>query len=271
MLAYQAVIKHLTTSLNLGTTYLSTNLFLFRVIHDGRWADGEESDILVLLAIAHVDLTPLALPEVAQGAWPDSGLHDDNVVLFGAVQRVAHRVGLLVTVGSEDPGRVSTLACLVHRDWLQTGLVWVGSEDSVDRGFSIFDLLTEAVARFIVSEDALSVVNPSVFVAHLRGGGSWDLCFGILRGVGLDIEGELTLLSWVTLGDLVSANRHKLGCVVDSGDLSTEVVLLLAEVEWVGDDFSIEVTREANLDFSGALEILRLQIRQDFPRTLCPV
>ena len=67
--------------------------FFDRVGADGWRAHWEEGHILVFHTITHVQLTPLALPEVGNGAGPDGGLDHDDVVLFHSVLRVAHRVG----------------------------------------------------------------------------------------------------------------------------------------------------------------------------------
>ena len=251
------------------STYLSTNWFLCGVIHD-RWrADREVSDILVLLCVAHVDFTPLALPEVAHSTWPDSRLNDDDAVLFGTVEWVAHRVCDLITVGSKDPGWVGTFARLVHGDGLQARLVRVGSEDAADFSFAVLDLLVKAVACFVVAEDALCVVHPSVFLAHLCGCWSRDGLLWVLRLVGLNVEGQLAL--FFTLSDPVSTDWDKLCGVMDSGDLRAQIVLFLTEIEWVGDDLSIEITCEAHLDLSGSFKVTRLDIWEHGPGSLCPI
>ena len=180
---------------------------------------------------------------------------------------VAHRVGHLVTVGAQDPGRHTvTLACLVCRDWLQTGLIRVRFEHFINRLLAIFNFLTKSVARPIVLENVLGVMHPIFLLAHLLGGGSGNRLLWILRLVRLNIKGLLALL--LTLGDLVATKGHKLRGVVDSGDLGAQVVLLLAEVERIGDDFAFQVTCEADLDLLGSLQVRGVQIWEAHPRAL---
>ena len=112
-------------------------------------------------------------------------------------------------------------------------------------------------------------MNPAVFVAHLSSGGHWDGLLWVLRLVGLEVKRLLAL--FLTLNDLVAANGHQFGSMMNSGDLRTQVVLLLAEVEGVGNDLALKVAREADLDCAGALQILRLQIGKGRPWALCLV
>ena len=189
---------------------------------DGVFADGwrahwEEGDILVFHTIAHVQLTPLALPEVGNGAGPDGGLYHDNVVLFVSVLRVAHRVRHRVAVGAQDPRRVVAFAAAIQRDWLKTGLVGVSCEECVYGSLSVLGLISDSVCRLVVSKDIPGVVDPALLLAHLGCGGHRDGLLGVLRLVWLNIERQLALL--FTLGDLMAADRYELGCVVDPGDL----------------------------------------------------
>ena len=107
------------------STYLWVYSNLDRVVLDRRWLHGEVRDIFVLLSIAHVNLAPLSLPEVGHGTGPDHRFDDDAHVLLRAVQRIAHRVGHLITVAAQNPRRVVTLASLVTRDRLKSGLIGV--------------------------------------------------------------------------------------------------------------------------------------------------
>ena len=106
-------------------TYLRVYSDLNRVVLDRRRLHGEVRDIFVLLAVAHVNLAPLSLPEVGHGTGPDHRFDDDAHVLLRAVQRIAHRVGHLITVAAQNPRRVVTLASLVTRDRLKSGLIGV--------------------------------------------------------------------------------------------------------------------------------------------------
>ena len=51
--------------------YLFVDGLLLWVIHDGRGLDWEVGHILVLVTVSHVELAPLALPEIGEGTWPD--------------------------------------------------------------------------------------------------------------------------------------------------------------------------------------------------------
>lgn len=53
--------------------------------------------------------------------------------------------------------------------------------------------------------------------------------------------------------------------MVDTGDLSSQVMLLLSEEEWVCDDVTLEATSEEDFDRSGGYEILWLQIWKHGP------
>ena len=98
---------------------------LFGVAHDAGWVDREVGDILVLAAVAHVELAPLALPEVGKSTWPHGRLHNHDAVLLVTVQGVCHGVGHRVAKGAEDPCGVATLARLVRGDGLEAKLVGV--------------------------------------------------------------------------------------------------------------------------------------------------
>lgn len=53
--------------------------------------------------------------------------------------------------------------------------------------------------------------------------------------------------------------------MVDTGDLSSQVVLLLSEEEWVSNDVALEATSEENFDRSGGYEVLWFQIWKHGP------
>ena len=91
-----------------------------RIVHNRRGLNGIIGDILMLMAITHVDFAPLALPEVRHGTRPDSGFDNNYAILLGTVQGICHRVAHTVTVGTQDPSRVTALARFVERDWLQS-------------------------------------------------------------------------------------------------------------------------------------------------------
>ncbi len=91
---------------------------LIGVIHNRGRLDGIVSHILMLVTIAHVDFAPLALPEVAHGTWPDSGLDDHDIVLLGSMEGVCHGVAHAIAIGTQNPGGVVALARLVLTDWL---------------------------------------------------------------------------------------------------------------------------------------------------------
>mmetsp|Transcript_44693 Transcript_44693/g.59316 ORF Transcript_44693/g.59316 Transcript_44693/m.59316 type:complete len:336 (-) Transcript_44693:357-1364(-) len=220
----------------------------------------------MLLTVAHVELAPLALPEVGKGTGPHSGLHDDDAVLFGAVSRVRHRVLHAIAIGAQDPSRVVTLARLVLRDGLQSELVGVGAEDAIDLLIAILHFLTEGVARLVVVQDALGVMHPAGLFGHLLGGGRRERLLGVLWRVRLHLERQFALL--LALGDLVAASGHELSGVVDASDLCAQVELLLLEVEGVGHNYAIEVTREAHLDHASGGQVLRVQVGESDPGTL---
>ena len=48
--------------------------------------------------------------------------------------------------------------------------------------------------------------------------------------------------------------------VVDTGDLGPQIVLLLSEEEWVGNNVTLEIPCEEDFDGSGSDEILWFQI-----------
>ena len=118
------------------------NLLLFRVLHDGRGLHWEVSDIFVLLTISHVELTPLALPEVRHSAGPDRRFDNNDAVLLETVVRVSHLVGHLVTVASKDPCRVVALAGAVLCDGLETTLIRVSSQEAIHFLVTVFSLFT---------------------------------------------------------------------------------------------------------------------------------
>ena len=67
------------------------------------------------------------------------------------------------------------------------------------------------------------------------------------------------------------ANGRQLCGVVDAGDLCTQVVLLSAEIEGVGDDLTLEIASEADLDLAGSSKVFRIQIGKRSPGALCLV
>ena len=48
--------------------------------------------------------------------------------------------------------------------------------------------------------------------------------------------------------------------MTDSGNLSSQVILLFAEEEWVGVNVSLQITSEKDLDGSGGQDVLWLEI-----------
>lgn len=223
----------------------------------------------MLHSITDVELAPLALPEVGQRSGPHGGLDYDDAVLLRAVKGVAHRVGHLVSVGAENPSRVVTFAGLVLRDRLKTTLIRVSSQNAVDLTLSVLYFFVQGVACLVVGQDVLSVVDPASLLGHLLSSGHGNGQLGVFRLVRLHIERKLAFL--FALGDAVATSRHQLGGVVDTSDLSTQVVLLLLEVEGVSDDLALQVTREANLDLTGSLQVLGIQVGEAGPGTLARV
>ena len=53
--------------------------------------------------------------------------------------------------------------------------------------------------------------------------------------------------------------------MTDSGNLSSQVILLFAEEEWVGVNVSLQITSEKDLDGSGGQDVLWLEIGQSSP------
>ena len=210
-------IKAIDCSVSNSNTYLFVDGFFDGVDADGWRAHWEEGHILVLHTISHVQLTPLALPEVGNGAGPDGGLDYDNVVLFHSVLRIAHRVGHCVTVGAQDPRGVVALAGTILSDWLKTKLVRIRAEDCIDGGFSVIDVFCDCMTSLVVLEDIPGVVDPALFLAHLSRGGHRNGLFGVLGLVWLNIEGQLAFL--FTFGDFMAANWYKFGSVVNPGNL----------------------------------------------------
>lgn len=155
------------------------------------------------------------------------------------MKRVSHSVAHFVTVGAQDPCGVVALAATVLGDWLQSSLVGVSSENAVDLSLTVLNFFIDSVTCFVVLQDALSVVNPAVFVTHLIGSGGRDGLLSILGKVWLNIEWEFTLL--FTFADAVTTNWHKLSAVMDSSDLGSQEVLLSVEVEWVCHNLSFQV------------------------------
>lgn len=66
----------------------------------------------------------------------------------------------------------------------------------------------------------------------------------------------------------MNTNRRKLRGVVDTGNLSAQIVLFLSEVERVGNNITLEVTSETDLDLTGSFEALRIQIGKTGPGAL---
>ena len=112
-------------SIALLKTYLIVAGFLIRISHDLGWLHGEETHVFVLLSVAHVELAPLALPEIGDGTRPNSRFYDNDIVLLLSMLGVRHVVLHVVSVGAEDPRWIVALACAILSDWLQTRLIWV--------------------------------------------------------------------------------------------------------------------------------------------------
>ena len=207
----------------------------------------------MLVSVAHVQLAPLALPEVGKRAGPDSRLDDDQAVLLGTVRRVSHGIPGLVAVGAKDPGRVVALAGAVVGDGLETLFIRISGQQTIDFLLTILDIFTDRVARLVVAQDALRVVHPVGLVYHLINRGLGDALLGFLGHHCFNFERQLALL--LTLRNFVLALRHQLGGVVDPGDLSTQVVLLCFDVEGIGHNLSVEVPGEADLDLACGCQI----------------
>ena len=122
----------------------------------------------MLVAISHIDLAPLASPEVAHGSWPHSGLDDYDAVLHVLVQWVGCFVLREVAILSQDPGWVVTLASLVLGDWLQSLFEWISRVYPFNYSFQIFIFLQVEslwidihMPQSIALEDVLSVMDPT--------------------------------------------------------------------------------------------------------------
>ena len=115
-------------------------------------------------------------------------------------------------------------------------------------------------------QDRLCVVNPVCLVLHLLGRGHGDWLLGVLRLVRLNLERQLTLLLSLCLS--IAPGWYQLRCMVNAADLRPQIVLLTAEVEWIGHDFTLKVTREADFDLAGSLQVLRLEVWQGRPGSL---
>ena len=124
------------------------------------------------------------------------------------------------------------------------------------------------MADLVVTKDVLAVMHPAVFLAHHLSSGHGDRFISVLRLIWLNLVRQLTLLIFTSLSDLMATNWHEFGSVVDSRNLSSQVMFLLAEVEGVGNDVSLKVSSEADLDLTGSLKITRLEVGKTRPWAL---
>lgn len=220
----------------------------------------------MLHTVSHVELSPLALPEIAHSARPDIGLDHNHSVLLSSVQRIAHRISHLVAVSPQDPGRVVTLAHFVLSDGLEAGLIRVSGENTGDFSLTVLGLFVDLVASLVVAQNAFGVVEPVFLVSHLFGSGHRNRLLGVLGLVSLNVERKFAL--FFSFCDLVSANRDQFCGVMDARDLGSKVVLLLAEIEGVCNDFALEVASETDFDLAGSSQVLGIQVRESCPRAL---
>ena len=62
------------------------------------------------------------------------------------------------------------------------------------------------MSRLVVPKNALSVVDPACFVAHLLSGWRWNWLLGILGLIWLNVKRLLAF--FFTLGNFVAIHRH---------------------------------------------------------------
>ena len=107
------------------------------------------------------------------------------------------------------------------------------------------------MSEAIAFKDVASVMQPVISVLHLLGGRNWDGAF--LWRVLFDFSGRLFLES-------VHSSRDKSGRECDSSNLGTEEVFLISEVEWIGDNLSVQVASEVGFDRASSSQIGRSEI-----------
>ena len=123
------------------------------------------------------------------------------------------------------------------------------------------------MCSLVCSQDRLGIVHPVRLVLHVLRRGHRNGLLSILWLVRLDLKRLLALL--LPLSDSVATCRHKLRCMVNTANLRPQIVLLLAEVERISHDFSLQVSCEADFDLACGFQVLRLEVRQGRPGPFC--
>lgn len=103
-------------------------------------------------------------------------------------------------------------------------------------------------------------MDPESGVVHLIGRVRRD-------GAVLVLNSVVFQLTRVVLQRSLLVLRQESGAGTDSGDLSSEVVLLFGLEEWVGVDLSLQVSSEEDLDGSGRLNVSWLEVWKPGPIT----
>ena len=98
-------------------------------------------------------------------------------------------------------------------------------------------------------------MDPLTWISH--GLSAWDHWWRVILSVIVD-----NVSFFVNLEKSTGAEGR---WVVDTGDLSSQVVLLFSEEEWVSNDVTLETTCEENFDRSGGYDILWFQIWKHGP------
>ena len=101
-------------------------------------------------------------------------------------------------------------------------------------------------------ENVWLTVHPHVHVSHCES--SWHSHW-LLFIVDVVLNVSIVIFYQFELTFRADSSR-----VTDPCDLSSKIVLLLAEEEWVGVNVPLKVSSEQDLDSSGCLNVLRRQV-----------
>ena len=114
------------------------------------------------------------------------------------------------------------------------------------------------MVRSVVVKDGLGQVEPVLKVGLVLRLWVLESTLFVLPVDGLDLFLRTAL--FFSLFSLEESFRNN-GCAVrDPGNLSSQVVLLLAEEEGVGDDVAFEVACEEDLDLPGCGDVFRSEV-----------